>query len=409
MLKVNKTNVFEQNLSYYFLILFSIIPITIILGSSISLFNILLIDISFIILILVKKEFLFLKSKPIIYLLILYLYLIFNSLISLDYTSGLYRNLGFIRMIILFAAFNYFLRQQFFLKKVLTIWSIVLFFIIVDIFVESYLGKNILGYGGGQYGLRIVSFFKDEPIVGGYVNSFYLIIFGFLFSQFKDDYKNLVLIFLVIFFIAIFLTGERANTIRAFLGLFIFFFALKENDFKKKIIYLFSILFLVFIIIINSGYLKMRYVGQIQNHFTKNPIYFKIYESGFEVFKQYKLFGVGNKNYRVETCNQKETEKKEKYICTTHPHQIYLEMLSEHGLLGTVLLFFIFFKLIFSKIKKVFRYDNYIQIGSLIYLIFIFLPLIPSGAFFSDHMLTLFVINLSILYSSSKKLNIFNS
>ena len=106
---------------------------------------------------------------------------------------------------------------------------------------------------------------------------------------------------------------------------------------------------------------------------------------------------------------KKKTEKKEKYICTTHPHQIYFEMLSEHGLLGTVLLFFIFFKLIFSKIIKVFRYDNYIQIGSLIYLIFIFLPLIPSGAFFSDHMLTLFVINLSILYSSNKKLNIFNS
>ena len=408
MLKVNKSSVFEQNLNYYFLILFSIIPISIILGSSISLFNILLIDISFIILILVKKDFLFLKSKTITYLLILYLYLIFNSLISLDYTSGLYRNLGFIRMIILFVAFNYFFRHHFFLKKVLTVWSIVLFFIVVDIFVEFYFGKNILGYGGDQYGQRIVSFFKDEPIAGGFVNSFYLIIFGFLLNQFKGDYKNLVFIFLAIFFFAIFLTGERANTIRAFLGLFIFFFALKENDFKKKIIYLFSILSLVFIIIINSEYLKMRYVGQMQSYFSKNQIYFKIYESGFEVFKKYKLFGVGNKNYRIETCNQKEIEKKKKYICTTHPHQIYLEMLSEHGLLGTVLLFFIFFKLIFSKIIKVIRYNNYIAIGSSIYLIFIFLPLIPSGAFFSDHMLTLFVINLSILYSSNNKLNIFN-
>ena len=409
MLKINKTTVFEQSLSYYFLILFSIIPITIILGSSISLSNILLIDISFIILILVKKDFLFLKSKTIIYLLILYLYLIFNSLISLDYTSGVYRNLGFIRMIVLFAAFNYFFRQQLFLKKVLTIWSIVLFSIIIDIFVEFYMGKNILGYGGDQYGQRIVSFFKDEPIVGGFVNSFYLIIFGFLFNQFRGDYKNLVLIFLVIFFIAIFLTGERANSIKAIFGLFVFFFLLKENSFKKKVIYFFSILSLIFILTINSEYLKVRYLLQIQSHFTKNPIYFKIYESGFEVFKQYKFFGVGNKNYRVETCNQKEKEKKEKYICTTHPHQVYLEMLSEHGLLGTGLLFFIFFKLIFSKIIKIFRYDNYIQIGSLIYLISIFLPLIPSGAFFGDHMLTLFVINLSILYSSSNKLNIFNS
>ena len=408
MLKVNKTTVTEQSLSYYFLILFSIIPISIILGSSISLFNILLIDISFIILIIVKKDFLFLKSKTITYLLILYLYLIFNSLISLDYTSGLYRNLGFIRMIILFAAFNYFFRQQFFLKKVLTIWLIVLFFVIIDIFIEFYMGKNIFGFGGDQPGGRIVSFFKDESIVGGFVNSFYLIIFGFLFDQFKGNYKNLFLIFLVVFFIAIFLTGERANSIRAFFGLFIFFFLLKENSVKKNIIYFFSVVSLIFILTINSEYLKARYLLQVETYFNKHPIYFKIYESGFEVFKQYKLFGVGNKNYRVETCNQKETEKKEEYICTTHPHQIYLEMLSEHGLLGTVLLFFIFFKLIFSKIIKVFRYDDYIQIGSLIYLIFIFLPLIPSGAFFSDYMLTLFVINLSILYSSNKKLNIFN-
>ncbi len=57
------------------------------------------------------------------------------------------------------------------------------------------MGKNILGYGGEQYGRRIVSFFKDEPIVGGFVNSLYLIIFGFLFNQFRGDYKNLVLIF----------------------------------------------------------------------------------------------------------------------------------------------------------------------------------------------------------------------
>ena len=409
MLKDNKITVFEQSLNYYFLILFSIIPITIIAGSSVSLSNILLIDISFIILIVVKKNFLFLKSKTITYLFILYLYLIFNSLISLDYTSGLYRNLGFIRMIILFAAFNYFFRYQFFLKKVLTFWSAILFFVIIDIFLEFYMGKNSLGYGGDQYGGRIVSFFKDEPIVGGFVNSFYLIIFGFLFNQFKGNYKNLILIFLVICFFAIFLTGERANSIRAFFGLFIFFLLLKENNLKKKIVYFFSILSMVFILIINSEYLKVRYLLQIQSHFTKDQIYFKIYESGFEVFKQYKLFGVGNKNYRVETCNQKGTEKKEKYICTTHPHQIYLEMLSEHGLLGTLLLFFIFFKLIFSKIIKVFRYDNYIEIGSLTYLIFIFLPLIPSGAFFSDHMLTVFVINLSILHSSSNKLNIFNS
>ena len=92
----------NKNIYYYFLILFSVIPISIISGSSVSLFNILLIDISFIILIIKIGNYSFLKNHSIKYLLILYFYLIFNSIISTDISSGIYRNLGFIRIIILF-------------------------------------------------------------------------------------------------------------------------------------------------------------------------------------------------------------------------------------------------------------------------------------------------------------------
>ena len=58
--------------------------------------------------------------------------------------------------------------------------------LLIVIFWESYFGKNILGYGGVLYGKRLVSFFKDEPIVGGYINSFYLIIVGYLFYLSND-------------------------------------------------------------------------------------------------------------------------------------------------------------------------------------------------------------------------------
>ena len=158
------------------------------------------------------------------------------------------------------------------------------------------------------------------------------------------------------------------------------------------------------LLISNSQFLKMRYVGQIQSYLTTNQIYFKIYKSGFEVFKDNKIFGVGNKNYRVETC---DLNKKEIYYCTTHPHQIYFEILSEHGILGSIFIFLVLYKLIFSKIGETLRNNNYILIASLIYSTLIFLPLLPSGAFFSDYMLTLFIINLSIFYSSSKVYNIF--
>ena len=73
-----------------------------------------------------------------------------------------------------------------------------------------------------SYGLRIVSFFKDEPIVGGFINSFYLIIIGFLSNKYYFKYKNSFLLITIILLLAIFLTGERANTIKAFVGIFLF-------------------------------------------------------------------------------------------------------------------------------------------------------------------------------------------
>ena len=126
--------------------------------------------------------------------------------------------------------------------------------------------------------------------------------------------------------------------------------------------------------------------------------------------KNNKIFGVGNKNYRVETCDGNEitsAKNKDRYICTTHPHQIYFELLSEHGIIGSTIILLIFYKLIFSKIVKTSLEKNYLKIGSLIYLILHFLPILPSGAFFSSFGLTLFAINLSIFYASDKSLNVF--
>ena len=135
-------------------------------------------------------------------------------------------------------------------------------------------------------------------------------------------------------------------------------------------------------------------------------IYVQLYQSGFEVFKEYPIFGVGNKNYRVETCSN---EKNPKYVCNTHTHQLYFEFLAEHGIVGTVILIFILFSLIFSKIKIIFCSKNYLQLGCLTFLLTSFIPLLPSGAFFADYNLTIFWINLSIMYAVGNKTNVFRS
>ena len=417
----------SKTLNSYFLLLFSFIPISIIVGPAVSLINILLIDFLFIFLVLYKKDYKFLSNKTVKLIMFLCLYLLFNSIISKDFLMGANRNFGFIRFGILFLAFNYFFHNKDFVNRVLIVWILTLSILSLDTYVESIFGKNILGYGE-EYGARIVSFFKDEPIVGGYINGFYLLIIGYFFyinKNISNMQKYAILIFSIFFIIAIILTGERSNSIKAIFGFFLFYFFNDFFKFKEKI---FSILLLIlmFIFLLNSSdFLKLRYGGQffkpivselqLNNKIQKNKIkvntlkdniYLNLYQSGFEVFKKYPIFGVGNKNYRVETCSK---EKKPNYICTTHPHQLYFEFLAEHGLFGSMVLFFILFSLIFGRIKIILASKNYLQIGCLIFLSTSFIPLLPSGAFFADYNLTIFWLNLSIMYSIEKKTNVYTS
>ena len=411
----------------YFLLLFSFIPASIIIGPAVSLINILLIDFFFIFLIFYKKDYKFLSNKVVKLIIFLCLYLIFNSIISKDFLMSANRNFGFIRFGILFLAFNYFFCNKDFVNRVLIVWMLTLSILSLDTYIESIFDKNILGYGEA-YGSRIVSFFKDEPIVGGYINGFYLIIIGYLFyikKKTTNKYKYIILVISLIFIIAIILTGERSNSIKAISGFFLFYFFNDFFKFKEKI---FSILLLIllFTFLLNSSdFLKTRYAGQflkpvistfklnnkiqkneIKVNTFKNNIYLRLYQSGFEVFKEYPIFGVGNKNYRVETCLK---EKNPNYICTTHPHQLYFEFLAEHGLFGSVVLFFILFNLIFGRIKIILASKNYLQIGCLIFLTTSFIPFLPSGAFFADYNLTIFWLNLSIMYSIGKKTNVYTS
>ena len=416
-------------LNSYFLLLFSFIPASIIVGPAISLINILLIDFSFVLLILYKKDYKFLSNKTVKFIIFLCLYLIFNSIISKDFSVGAYRNFGFIRFGILFLAFNYFFYNKNFINKVLIVWILTLSILSLDTYIESIYGTNILGYGEA-YGRRIVSFFKDEPIVGGYIGGFYLIIIGYLFylnDEIVNKYKKIILIFSIFFLMAIILTGERSNSIKAISGFFLFYIFNDFFKFKEKILSI-LLLILMFIFLLNtSDFLKLRYGGQffkvitssfqLNSHIQKNDIdtknklkvnnlYLKLYQSGFEVFKEYPIFGVGNKNYRVEACSH---EKNPKYVCNTHPHQLYFEFLAEHGVLGSMLLLFILFNLIFGKIKMILNSKNYLQLGCLIFLITSFIPFLPSGAFFADYNLTIFWVNLSIMYSVGKKTNVYTS
>jgi len=407
-------------------ILFSVLPISIITGASFSLVNIVLFSSCFIIIYFSKNDIKIYDFKPVLLLFILYLYLILNSLISVDIMSGIYRNFGFIRFILFFLMVNYI----FFINRknsiIMNIWTIIFFIILVDVYIERFTGSNIFGFGKLEingvpqpYANRVISFFRTEPIAGAFLCGFCFVVMGYIlkFLKSKKILKILGYIIILSCLFGVILTGERSNGLKVLIGFIVFISIIDYVNLRSKIIILLSI-FTIFILIINfSDYIKLRYIGQFYSEiktkdqrkkFFENSLYIRLYKSGFHVFKNNPWFGVGNKNYRIETCDKKKNSINKEYICLTHPHQVYIEMLSEHGIVGTIIILSIIFYLMFRIIRKIIVSRNFIQAGCFTYLLINFIPILPSGSFFSDFNLTLFMINFSLMYAVNKETNIFS-
>ena len=406
-------------------VLLSFLPISIILGSSVSLMNTVLFGLCFISIYFIKNDIRIYDLKPIFLLIILNLYLVFNSFISNDIMSGIYRNFGFVRFILFFLMINY----LFFISEknlsILKIWSIIFFVVLIDVYIERFTGSNILGFGGIENainaqtrGYRVVSFFRTEPIPGAFLCGFSFIVVGFILNFLKSKKILKLFGFLIIFFclIGVMVTGERSNGLKALIGFSIFISIIDYVKLRDKIL-VFSTLFIIFLLTVNfSDYVKYRYIDQLytkintkdeREKFLNNSLYIKLYKSGFYVFKNNPWFGVGNKNYRVETCDTNKNSIHKEYYCLTHPHQIYIEMLSEHGIVGTIIIMGIIFYLAFRLIRKIIDSRNYIQAGCLIFLLINFVPILPSGSFFNNFNITLFMINFSLMYAINKETNIF--
>tara|TARA_B100001063_G_C16585936_1_gene463112 strand:- start:49 stop:555 length:507 start_codon:yes stop_codon:yes gene_type:complete len=124
-----------------------------------------------------------------------------------------------------------------------------------------------------------------------------------------------------------------------------------------------------------------------------------------KLFSESKIFGIGPKGFR-HYCRQVNYDP-DYGICSTHPHNILIQIISELGLIGLIFYFFaitfILFHLFNSIIKKNFS-DEYLSFYSITLGLFINLfPFIPSGNFFNNWISIVLYYNFGIYLFSYKK------
>ena len=246
----------------FFLLNFSLIT------SLPSLINLTLVMISIFVFISIKLKSLK-KIEPILFFFLFCVIVLstFSSSLSFDVKI---LSLSWLKMLFLFIFIFSFVYHSLEKKSFLKVSRFLLYFIyflIIDVFLQRFL--NFEFFGNEIIIGRITGPYSEKLIIGGIILYIGFVPFFLKLQEYlekKKFYKSLILTNL--YFLSIFLTGERMNTILSILSIFllsIFIINHRRFIFSFLIIYFFSI----FLISSNYEYGEEKYF-QIRHHLLRN-------------------------------------------------------------------------------------------------------------------------------------------
>jgi O-antigen ligase len=345
-----------------------------------------------------KKNFNYFNNKPIIIFFIFCIYCILISFFSANnILLSLQSSLFYFRVGI-FACLIWFLIERD--RRILSYFYYVLIIcfsaLIVDGYIQFFFGTNIIGLS--KSGERISSFFGDELIMGSYLSRLTPFLFALFLLKKK---KKLELSFIILFFFLltglIFISGERAAFILYTLSL-IFVLIFTEKQQKLKIIMLAFYLLSILVISLNFQEVRNRMIQGLIGSFSGSILpkgHESLIKTSYKMFLDKPIFGHGPKMFRV-LC------KEEKYIykintCENHPHNFYVQLLVETGIIGFSFLFSCFAYVLYCAYRQfksiVLRQKRYLtdyQVCLLAGILITVWPLTTNGNFFHNWLMIVY-------------------
>lgn len=353
-----------------------------------------------------------------------YIYILLRSLFSIDPALSLEHSLFFFRYLFFILATIFLIKNyDNFIKYFSISLFITLLFVILDALVQFFFNYNTLGFENiGNHSLNGI--FKDKEVLGFYLARLTPLSLGLLiFTIPKKKFTALFYsVFLFISFTVVFLTGDRSETALSIISCLIIFYSI--NEFKNtRLISSILLILLISISLFFSSDLKQKYIYNLSDKIKDGHFISWKHEamlmSGYNMFNQKPIFGHGSKMFRV-LC------KDEKYMynipernvgeishgCSTHPHNIYLEILAENGIIGFSFIFFIFIYFsikIFRNIILVFLNKSVSHDSSKIcFMICVYInliPMIPSMSFFNNWASVIYFLPLGFYLSNTRNIN----
>lgn len=440
-----------------FKFMFALLPVGLITGPFVPDFIIAISVIFFLVNIKKCKEFnkILFSNKIIFYLFLFNIYLFINLAITQSYNYNYTTVLFYFRFFVFVIFFYYLLKYTDLQKIFFYILYFSILFVLIDTFIQYFLGEDLFGYKtlcvrdcdySNFQMLRLTGPF-DKAIVGSYLVRLMPLFVGLYFLNFTTK-LNSYFISLIILLITtiVFLSGERSSFFFLILSVNMMILLLNlKKDLRIKLFLIF-ISYIIFISVIFSEARFRMYnftlmqVG-FENEFLKkedpkkfnfilkslkeeeakdgkmknNKLLFFSYHHNshyivaINMFKDNFLFGGGVKSFRY-LCYKYSTDLK--FGCTTHPHNIPLQFLSEIGLVGFLfymMIIFFLLKIFFTQFLELFLFKNFnkTQKNSIIcFYICIFVnifPFAPSGNFFNNWLSIFFYLPVPFILDDFRK------
>ena len=216
-----------------------------------------------------------------------------------------------------------------------------------------------------------------------------------------------IILSLILIILSIIISGER-NALLSLI-LIVLFNLIFNKKIRKYIFALVIFLLALPLAVKNYEHIKHRYIEWPSNYLSEQTgnTFKKLaqtpwgahYVTAYDIYLDHKIFGSGFKSFRKICRDNKYDfgELNKKYDldlkhtgCSTHPHNIYFELLAETGIIGFVIFNIFIFSIIIVPLYK--NYKNLKDFSSIVLIlsiIFTFLfPLRPTGSFSSTIYMT---------------------
>lgn len=385
----------------FFSFLIIILPIALITGPAISDISITLVAIYFLFQAFKQNLWEYFNQPLVIGILIFCIYGFFRAIFSELPIQSL-SNEGsafYFRYLFFVMGFAYLLKKNPYLPECLLIsifFSVLM--VGVDAYYQYFTGFNFFGNPSILGQKRLTGLFGDEAIVGRYIAYLTPILFALIYKVYGQNNKIIILSISLLIFceVIVFLSGERAPFF------YLSFFSLLIVIFipKYRLVRIFGLVVTLLIITIMLEFkpeTKSRMIDSTLNQVSSTNIKFLPYSPHHEehyigalkIAKDNPIFGIGTNLFR-NVCDIPE------YIyrrsCNAHPHNYYIQILAENGLVGLVFLIVFygylcflslrqFYLMLFKKQQKLIPFHNFIFM--MILLVF-WWPLIPTMSFYNN-------------------------